>query len=420
MKYKLIIGALLFAVLGVGNVGTALAVEANNEGTFGYTEPTPDVAELRFGSNLLLAGNGIMSEKTIEGLLLSTGNELNLKTKSEYGFVAGNIIHYNAETAKDLFVAGNVITISDDAKIGRDTFIAGNNIRVEADLPGDLAVTANKAILNDITIDGDANFDVNELAIEGKVVVTGKIIINSNAAITGLDNIDYKEIEKYEVVELNITAVEVWVAKIFSIAALFIVFAIIMALFPGVNKRVSKELTITQFGKDILIGMITLLFVPIIAVFLLLSFVGIPAALLLVAAYIAMIYVAQGYSGLWIGKVIVEKVAHGKINAFVEMLIGITALGLLVMIPWIGAYIGLLSLLLGLGLFMQSIKPNRKKKNSIVVSRTEEVIEETETVEETKEDTSEEQDSKKSDNKPISSKTAHKADQEDSDVKEED
>ena len=193
-----------------------------------------------------------------------------------------------------------------------------------------------------------------------------------------------------------------------------------MALFPGVNKRVSKELTITQFGKDILIGMITLLFVPIIAVFLLLSFVGIPAALLLVAAYIAMIYVAQGYSGLWLGKVIVEKVAHGKINAFVEMLIGITALGLLVMIPWIGAYIGLLSLLLGLGLFMQSIKPNRKKKNPIVVSRTEEVIKETETVEETKEDTSEEQDSKKSDNKPISSKTAHKADQEDSDVKEED
>ena len=219
MKYKLIIGALLFAVLGVGNVGTALAVEANNEGTFSYTEPTPGAAELRFGSNLLLAGNGIMSEKTIEGLLLSTGNELNLKTKSEYGFVAGNIIHYNAETAKDLFVAGNVITISDDAKIGRDTFIAGNNIRVEADLPGDLAVTANKAI------DGDANFDVNELAIEGKVVVTGKIIINSNATITGLDNIDYKEIEKYEVVELNITAVDVWVAKIFSIAALFIVFA---------------------------------------------------------------------------------------------------------------------------------------------------------------------------------------------------
>lgn len=420
MKYKLIIGALLFAVLGVGNVGTALAVEENNEGTFGYTEPTPDVAELRFGSNLLLAGNGIMSEKTVEGLLLSTGNELNLKTKSEYGFVAGNIIHYNAEATKDLFVAGNVITISDDAKIGRDTFIAGNNVRVEADLPGDLAVTANKAILNNITIDGDVDFDVNELAIEGKVVVTGKIIINSNATITGLDNIDYKEIEKYEVVELNITAVDVWVAKIFSIAALFIVFAIIMALFPGVNKRVSKELTVTQFGKDILIGMITLLFVPIIVVFLLLSFVGIPAALLLVAAYIAMIYIAQGYSGLWLGKVIVEKVAHGKINAFVEMLIGITVLGLLVMIPWIGSYIGLLSLLLGLGLFMQSIKPNRKKKNPIVVSRTEEVIEETETVEETKEDTSEEQDGKKSDGKPISSKAAHKTGQKDSDVKEED
>lgn len=235
-------------------------------------------------------------------------------------------------------------------------------MRVEADLPGDLSVTANKLILNGNKVDGDVNLSVNELIIEGQVVVTGKLVVNSDANIDGIERLDYHEIEKYEIVESSITGLNLWMAKLFSIATLFITFTIIMAMFPGVEKRVSKELSVAQFGKDVLIGMVTLLCVPILIVFLLLSFIGAPAAILLLCAYIVMIYIAQGYSGLWLGKVIVEKIAHGKINAFVELLIGVTVLGLLVMIPWLGSYIGLLSLLLGLGLFMQSIKPNRKKK----------------------------------------------------------
>lgn len=362
MKYKLIIGALLLAFGSVGLTGTTYAAGEDANGTFSVIETDADVAEVRFGSNLLLAGNGIASEKAVEGLLFSTGNDLKLNTKSEYGFVAGNLIQYNATTSKDLFAAGNVVTINDDAKIGRDTFIAGNSVRVEADLPSDLSVTANKLILNGNKVDGDVNLSVNELIIEGQVVVTGKLVVNSDANIDGIERLDYHEIEKYEIVESSITGLNLWMAKLFSIATLFITFTIIMAMFPGVEKRVSKELSVAQFGKDVLIGMVTLLCVPILIVFLLLSFIGAPAAILLLCAYIVMIYIAQGYSGLWLGKVIVEKIAHGKINAFVELLIGVTVLGLLVMIPWLGSYIGLLSLLLGLGLFMQSIKPNRKKK----------------------------------------------------------
>lgn len=379
MKHKFIIGAMLMALLGIG--ASTQPVAAASEPTFSVNDVSNDTSEIRFGSNLLIAGNGVTSDKDVKGLLFTFGNQLALQSKSEYTFIAGNIIDYSAETEKDLFVAGNSINIKSDAKLGRDAYIAGNSVTVSTDLGhGSLSIAAARATVEDAIIEGNLNLDVAQAIFLGDVKVKGKIVINSDAEVTGLEHITYDEIERYEVVEEDITAGTIWMMKLFSIVALFITFAVILAMFPGVKGRVEKELAVSQFGKDVLVGMCVLLFVPIIVVFLIMSFVGAPAAIILLVTYLIMIYLSQAFTGLWLGKLIVEKLAHSKINPFVEALIGITLLGLLVMIPWLGAYIGLLSMLLGLGLFMQTIKPNRKQK-PVVISRSEEVIEDAEIVE---------------------------------------
>lgn len=367
-KYKILIAALLMAVLGLGGISPVFAADNDKQGTFEVTE-TGDTAEIRLGSNLFLAGNFINSDKgtqlsPVNGLLFAAGNQLSLKATSEYAFVAGNVVNYTGETERDLFIAGNIISILNEANIGRDVFAAGNVVDVATDLPGDLSITANKVVINGINIAGDLNVEAENIIIEGKVNVDGKFVVNSDANIDGIEKISYAEIEKYEVVEDELTATEILIAKIISIAGLFIAFTIVMAMFPAVKKRINKELNATQFGKDLVIGIVTLVAVPIIAIFLLISIIGAPAGILLLAAYIIIIYLSQGFTGLWLGKIIVEKLAHGKINDFLELLIGITVLALLVMIPWLGTYIGLLSLILGLGLFMQSIKPNRKPKQA--------------------------------------------------------
>lgn len=367
MKHKFLISAAILAILGVGTANFVQPVAAAEEGsaeTIRYEETSNESGTMWMGQNLFLFGNNIVDDATSRGILFSAGNQLDLQTKSDYAFITGNIINYNAQTEKDLFVAGNAITIEKDAKVGRDVFAAGNNIKVEANLPGALAVTGAKVTLKDVKINGNVDLAVERVNFEGTVEITGKLSVNEDATISGLDNVSYRELEKYEVVKYETTVVDVLVGKILSIAGIFITFVIIMAMFPGLSRRVSKELAVNQFGKDLLIGVVTLVFVPIIVIFLLISFIGAPAGVVLLAAYIVMLYLAQGYTGLWLGKVIIEKLIHGKINAFLELLIGVTLLTLLVMIPWVGSYIWLLSTLLGLGLFMQSIKPSRKKSLS--------------------------------------------------------
>lgn len=380
MKHK-ITGAILAMVFGLAMAGGAQPVSAASdipEETFRYEE-SGSTSTMWMGQNLFLAGNNVINNTTSRGILFSTGNQLDLQTKSDYAFVAGNIINYNAETEKDLFVAGNAITIQKDARIGRDVFAAGNNIKLEANIPGAFSATGATITIRDAKINGNVDLAVDRLSFEGKVEISGKLKINSDASIDGLDNVSYQELERYEVVEYETTAADILVGKILSIAGIFITFVIIMAMFPGVNHRVSKELTTIQFGKDLLIGIVTLVFVPIIVIFLLISFIGAPAGIVLLVTYLVMLYVSQGYTGLWLGKMIIEKLIHGKINAFLELLIGVTLLTLLIMIPWIGGYIWLLSTLLGLGLFMQSIKPNRRKNISNPEAKEAEIVNETET-----------------------------------------
>ncbi len=408
MKSKLIIGALLITILGGAAIPQAFADGASDDaanytrtadpdaGIMPISETTTNTptsldndveAELFLGHNLFLAGNNINGRGLVNGLLFSAGNQLDLEHDSEYAFLAGNNIIFEGATQKDLFAAGNNINIV--GQVGRDAFIAGNTISVLKDLPGDLYVTGSRLVLKDIEIAGNANLSVEQLIIEGNVEVTGKLSLNEDAGVTGMSSLKYGELERYEVVDYEYSTADYWLGRLISITGLFIAFAIILAMFPRINQKITKELNVSQFGKDLLIGMCTLLFTPFIVVFLLMSLVGAPAGIVLLGIYVITIYLAQGFSGLYLGKFIIEKLLKVKLNGFAEALLGIVLLGLLAMIPGIGWVIGLISLLLGLGLFMQCIKPKRDKKtpHAPVVFAP---IAEAETIETTKEQDSHE------------------------------
>lgn len=232
--------------------------------------------------------------------------------------------------------------------------------------------------MRDVKIDGNVDLAVEYVAFEGKVEITGKLSFNEDADVVGLSNATYHELEKYEVVEYNITSAEIWTARLLSIIGLFITVVVVMALFPATDKRVKKELTLVQFGKDLVIGLITLIGIPFITIFLLISFFAAPAGLVLLAVYLVMLYLSQGFAGLYLGKVIFEQLFKGKMNKFIEALVGIVIILLLSMLS---PLVNVLAIILGLGLIMQSIKPNRQKSNQKPSRQTppdEELIEEAE------------------------------------------
>ncbi len=365
MKKFIITIAAAIGLIGLGqSAQPVFAAEESNpiESTFAITEnETNDLASIKFGRNLLVAGNNVIDESTVKGLLFSFGNQLSLGTRSDYTFVAGNIIDFTGETERDLFIAGNAITLSESSKIGRDTFIAGNTVSVNADLSGDFSAAAAKVVFNNIKIDGNVNLDVAEVAFTGKVEIAGSLILNSDAVVSGLGNAKYASLEKYENLEYEPTATEVLVGKILSILGLFITMVIILALFARTDEKIDHEMSALQFGKDLVVGFCALVFIPIISIFLLISIIAAPAGIVLLVTYLIMLYLAQGFTGLWIGKLIIKKLLRSKGNRFLEALLGIIILVFAGMIPGFGWTISFTAEVLGLGLILQSINPSRKR-----------------------------------------------------------
>ncbi len=396
MRHKLLISALVAVLLGVGGlshptfavdevrqytdenhpVTTSLEDEDKTiRPTFIEENPTEDLESLMFGRNLLLAGNVFNSDASAQGLLFSAGNVMTLQTDSEYAFYAGNSLDISSKVEKDLFVAGNTITIDDSAKIGRDVFAAGNVVTLNSDIPGDVSIGANKVIINGIRIGGNLNLDVESVVIEGKAHVDGKMIINSDANIHGIDKITYTELEKYENIDIEITAADIMVSVIIGIVALFIAFVIVLAIFPGINQKVTRELTSLQFGKDLVIGICTLIFVPVIALFLFISVIGAAAGVVLLLAYVLMLILSQCFTGFWLGKLIMEKCFHSQMNPFLEALIGIILIRVFGIVPFFGGYITLIGVVLGLGLIMQCLRTRTKKVTGKTIEETEVVTE---------------------------------------------
>lgn len=333
-------------------------------------DESDELARFWMGKNLFIAGNNINTDSKVPtGLMFVAGNTLKLDTEAEYSFIAGNTVDFSGETSRDLFIAANLVTLEREAKIGRDVYVAANSINIKSDLEGDLSVTAAVVELQDVEIEGNVNLSADTIKFIGNVKIAGALTYNENANISGLEHTSYGSIEAYEVAEISPTTrfVAAVYGKIVSIAALFLIIAIICAIYPKLHERVAAEADVNHFGIDLALGFGALLIIPLVALFSFISFVAAPLGIVALAAYGIMVYLAQGFAGVWLGHLIMEKLFKSKGNIFAEAFIGILILGLLALIPYIGVITGFLGLLLGLGLILQCIKP--AKANSKVITK---------------------------------------------------
>lgn len=361
-----LLAALVAGVSGGALVEPASALAKHNDtlsaptailGTFDVVEQKDNVS-VQIGSNLLLAGNSVINETTVRGILFAFGNDVSAGAKAEYSFIAGNNVNIAGVIEKDLFAAGNSVRIDDTAEIGRDVYVAANKVALDADLKRDFSASADVVVLDNVKIDGDVDLAVSRLLVNGdKVEITGTLIINADAEIVNSSSeFIYGGIDKYEVVHYDIAPTAIITVKTISIVGLFVVMLILLLIFPQINKKVAKEISGKQMLIDMAVGFCLLVLIPVLCVFLVLTIIAVPAAILLIAIYLIMLYLARGFSGLWLGKLIVERILGWEGHKLFETLLGIVIFGFATLAPVVGGWISLFSLLLGLGLMVQSIK----------------------------------------------------------------
>ena len=273
----------------------------------------------------------------IEASLFNASNSLILS-----GDVGINV--YNI--SKNLTLSGNVDcdVFSSSAKSNLDGCISGNvNISSE-----------NITISDELSIEGDLNYsskkqvDIPENTVKGKVNFSS---INTDTEVS------------------TITKISDFLASVLSLAVLAIVLFVIgkwlnckfISTYPDLVKNLPKSL---------LYGFLALIVIPIASLILLICGVTMNLAFILTALYLILLLIASSVVIIVLSKLVAEKlnVKFEKANNTLLTILSIIVLSivykLIQLIPVLGSITIFAILIIGIGILINNIIPNKEVKNS--------------------------------------------------------
>lgn len=363
-KKLLLVFALLVAVI-VPTAGYA-AVVASDEGSATVE------AGRTVDDDLYIAGDQVLIEGTVNGDVYAAGSSVEIKgTVNGSVFAAGQDVFISGTVTGGVRTAGQTVRITSPA-IGGGVTVFAQNMTIEGDtvISGGLNFASSRAVIrgavaksvaggaSKVVVSGKLGKDVyvgtDDLTLEKTAVIGGDLNYHGSATIhrqSGAQvlgetshNRPAQESNKNEVADTVFAA-------IWSLAAIYLVGALLLWLVPHLPLGVASELTerpLAALGW----GVLGLVVTPILIILMLISFVGLPLALIAAGLYALAIYLTHFWVGLAIGEWISGK-AEWRPNPYANAFVGLLVLTLVELLPFIGGFVVFMVVLIGFGGLIQ-------------------------------------------------------------------
>lgn len=309
--------------------------------------------------NLYQAGENVTASGNYDGISFVAGSEVDVKTNSIFGALAGMNVRFNGITSKDLFIAGSSLEINGNVK--RDAYAAASEVKVTGIVEGNLYVAAEKLIITE-SAEIKGNIKFYGTTLENKSTkIEGKVSYYEDANVKGLENIE-NEVMKQKIVKVSIKDKIINVG--YSLLRYLFLFMVLTFAFPKLLKYIKTKYVYNNAGEYLTTcgtGVFGMFMFPIIAILLLISNIGISVGLIMFVLYFILMYMTTITSGYILGNVISSKIIKKELNDYLVGLMGIAAIVLLTYIPYIGTFVGLISLLFGFGIIIKLLT-NRENR----------------------------------------------------------
>ena len=331
------------------------------------------------GSDTFVAGEAPRVAQPVKGDLVATGGDLRIAAPVAGDVIAaGGAVSLEAPAGQDLYAAGcrmNLagtvarnarvvgcsVSLAPQARIGGNASFAGGRIEVLGAVGGYLQA-AGARVLIDGAVAGDVDAAAGALELGPRARITGTLRYTGNEPLKqdpaaqvqgGIERLEMPARHE-ERRGAGRAALGVWTLGLMVLAA------VLVAALPGASARV-LEATRTRLGWSLLAGLIALATIPVAIVVLLATVIGIPLALLGLLDYFALLLVGYVAGGAALGEAalrrwLAARAAHKGWRALFAAL-GVLAIGLLALIPWLGGFVAFLALLAGMGAMVLQLKP---------------------------------------------------------------
>lgn len=355
----------LLALLVLLTFMVAIPVEAKEINDFYATSDDNVKLQDTVNGDSAIAGNIIDMAGNIDGIGFIAGQTINIKGNLEYGFIAGQNITINGNITKNIYAAGQTITFTKNASIGRDIFLAADTITLNGNLERNINISAAKVIIeNGTTINGNINIDTSEIIIKDNVKIEGTLKYNNTAKETISKNAQIAKTQTYKTTDNNqVNKTEI----LQSILNMVVVFLCITILIPQTIDKTEKIYNNknTKYIKNIGIGFLLLICIPLISILLLVSNIGIYLGLIIAGLYLIALYISFIISGFILGNLLLKKLMNLNTNKYLSGIIGIILLKLLMLIPVFGTILGLIALTLGLSTIWNLVQKDDNNQKTI-------------------------------------------------------
>ena len=257
---------------------------------------------------------------------------------------AGGEIHVMGAVDRNATIAGGNVSLDSAGIIGGNAYITGGNVTVAGSVRGSLLASGGN-----VTINGPVGRDVE--------VAAGGLTLGPRAQIAG--SLRYR-VDKSKVridpaakVTGSITALPpretgglrgvLWVLG-FVIAGI-----IVVAIFP----RFMMESAETLYQRPVRTGLAGLAWaclIPPFAVLAAVTFIGLPLAIVAMAAWFAIVFMGDLPVALWLGKKILgARAKPGRSGAIYSALVGGLIIAIVGLIPVLGPIVTIIVAIFGAG-----------------------------------------------------------------------
>lgn len=269
-------------------------------------------------------------EGTVDGDLEAYGGRVVI---AESGTVTGRVraggglVRIDGTVEENALAYGGRVVLGETARVGRSFGAVGGGVRIAGRVGGDATVAARTVVLGgSATVAGDLNYD-GDLVDEGGAVA-GERLASSDLAIVPSVPVPGPVLSAY------------WlVANALLGAALLLVFP--RYTWAAANTAIVEPL---QTGA---VGLATAVLVPVLLGLVALTVVGIPLAVVGAAAFFALVWAGSVLGRYAIGTWLLS--LRDVEHRWGALLLGLVVVAVLGQLPFLGALVQAVALLLGLG-----------------------------------------------------------------------
>lgn len=322
-----------------------------------------------------IAGGNITVDGTINGDLLVGGGNVTIRgTVANDIRAAGGQVSVLGNVGGNVTIAGGTVMLAPTAQVEGSVVLAGGDISLGGPV-GRGATLAGGQVTTSSSIGGDVWAGVGNLFVATGTNVSGNLhyisdteaTIATGAIIAGetMREIPPSYSEEKEDATKAFLGFAFWF-KTMNLLSALLLGLLLLKFAPRFMKETSDTLGVNTW-RALGVGLLTYVLLPFICVILLISVLGIPFALILLALVFILSYASKVVACLFIGQWILTKV-HSKYGLGTALLIGFLVYFVLTLIPFINFLAWLFVLFAGTGALLLTKKKVYKElrsKNSI-------------------------------------------------------